>query len=94
MFAALSRKDFLKLSAAAETAMALSPAVAVHGAQAAQAAEDFPDSTIAENEVLLWPGEAPGSEGCLRLAGQCHVNACRTEVAGLSGAWPPSTPRC
>lgn len=60
MFGELSRKNFLKLSAVAGTAMALSPVVAARGAQAA---EDFPDNAIAKNEIRLWPGEAPGSEG-------------------------------
>lgn len=62
----MSRKSFLRLTAVAGSAFALSPAAA-HADPARTAdhaqGDDFPDRAIAENEVRLWPGEAPGSEG-------------------------------
>lgn len=64
MVAEMSRKGFLRFSAAAGTAMVLSPAAAhATGDSVRTHGDDFPDRAIAENEIRLWPGEAPGSEG-------------------------------
>jgi acetyl esterase/lipase len=68
----LSRKGFLRLSAAGAGALVIPPvtaraARAVEGAPAsANTMDKYPDSAISQNEIMLWPGVAPGSEG-LRL---------------------------